>query len=178
MKGENGWQEERGTSFLECLTALPLLAIVFTAFALLLTSVTKDIVCLLADWELQQEICLVTQRLERCLASADKVEFYGTGGQTISIRCREPGNPQRERWYTYTVKQSTYQPARVTENTQPLTGDSSLGQTEITAFDCHYDGKGVFAIRVAGKSRVSKHDFALETACLVTDEVRDFYEKQ
>ena len=52
---------------------------------------------------------------------------------------------------------------------QPLTGNYSLAAVEIEAFTCEPVGRGLYELRLAGRSRVTGHRYALSTRVLLPE---------
>ncbi|MBQ7479929.1 MAG: hypothetical protein IJT01_13705 [Selenomonadaceae bacterium] len=165
---------ERGAILLETLISLPVIVFLISALGGCILWSFKTISWQKDDWELQQELHYVMERLVEDanraeyakithLAEGDSVCLYYRQNMTrAALEKREP-----DMSITYAKKDSEkYGEGRmiVDNPSMPMTGDSIFGRVNITRFRCDMVSPHIMQVQLTGKSFLTKHEYTLETA--------------
>jgi len=164
---------ERGYVLLEMLVSLPVLLFLMSVLGASVLWSFKVLSWQKDDWELQQELLYV---MERIAEDANRAEYakieHGPQGDQLSLRYRRgvsgaalEGKPREVVLYGK-QESERYGEGRifVRNISMPMTGDSLLGRVNITEFRCSMETPHTLRIRLTGKSFLTKHEFSLETA--------------
>ncbi len=164
---------ERGYVLIEALLSIPVLLFLLSALGASVLWSFKALSWQKDDWEMQQELHYVMERITEDANRAEYAEIkHGKQGDQISL-CYRRGLSQQDlekksREYVLYGKQESekYGEGRIFSKSisMPMTGDSLLGRVNITEFRCSMETPHILRVRLTGKSFLTKHEFSLETA--------------
>ncbi len=158
---------------METLLSIPVLLFLLSAFGASVLWSFKVLSWQKDDWELQQELHYVMERIAEDANRAEYAEIkHGPLGDQLSLCYRRglsrdalDGKPKEYVLYGKQVSEK-YGEGRifVKSVSMPVTGDSLLGRVNITEFRCSMETPHILRVRLTGKSFLTKHEFSLETA--------------
>ena len=156
---------------MELLVSLPVVLLLLTTTALLSFWLYQEYRNQLADWELQEEIQLVMERIVETAHSGSSyvVTDSDVGSRLTIYRRIDDWHGSRVEFsqdsLTYEILAQEGGGKRLTLNhaSWPLTGDSDSGKVNISRFECKGDGS-MLHITLTGVSRRTGHSFTLSTA--------------
>lgn len=160
---------EHGFFLLDCLLSLPLLAMMILALSLLLCTGLRSTFIFWADAELHQEVQMAFRRVVQDAELAYDIQPHMTKKGVVFYQHQPPeasGKLQVLRTAYWIHKVSGIQKLVWRDVSQPLTGNYSLAAVEIEAFSCEPVGRGLYELRLTGRSRVTGHRYTLETRVL------------
>ena len=147
---------ERGEILLELAAATPLLILLCVAIGTSFLFGVRAYALALSDWSLQEQ---VGYAMERMTADLRYAEAAKAEGGKLKVFCREAsGEPH---WVEY-ERTNEAQP-RIRRDSQPLTGQSTLGAIGMKTFEADVNGKTVF-LRLIGENQWTGQTYELETA--------------
>lgn len=148
---------ERGYGLLELMAALPLASLLLCALGVLFFMGIKTYVYMLSDWELARQVQFSMEHIRHDLLYA--VAVKDEAGK-LKIYCRDAAGPPK--WVEYGL--SSEATPRLMRNAQPVTGGSSLGDIDITAFRYQREGMRTVRFEIRGRNRLTDHTYALDSA--------------
>lgn len=150
---------ERGAALLELVVSMPLFAALFVALGTAFVFGVRAHLFLLSDWALQEQVGYAMERMVADLRYADDAEIEG---HRLRIHCRGVSGPLQ--WVSY--ERTNEAVPRIRRDSQPLTGQSTLGQIKMKEFEAKWDDdarrRAVF-LRLAGENTLTGQTYALET---------------
>ncbi len=137
---------------------MPIIAILSVALGTAFIFGVRAYLFLMSDWALQEQVGYAMERMVIDLRYAEEARIEGG---CLKIRCREVGGPLQSVVYERTNETVP----RIRRDSQPLTGQSTLGKIgmeefEVRFFDAHE--QAVF-LRLVGKNMLTGQIYALET---------------
>ena len=151
--GEN--IREKGAALLELVASMPLIAALAVALGTAFVFGVRAYLFLMSDWALQEQVGYAMERMVMDLRYAEEAKIEGG---VLKIRCREVGGPLR--WVLYERTNETV--PRIRRDSQPLTGQSTLGKIAMDEFRAEVGTQDVF-VRLAGKNTLTGQSYTLET---------------
>lgn len=160
------WQEERGFSLLELVTALPITAMLLVSLAAAFLWLVRLYVFTLSDWELQAQVRMPLERMVLEASTAGKIdgaedalrmELHDSFGKILAVQYGIKGSGEHR--ILTRRDDDGYM--------QPLTGGSMLGDICIREFSCVMLSERLAFLRITGENRLTGHQFSLETAVAV-----------
>lgn len=148
---------ERGAGLLELAAAMPLLALLLAAVGTSFAFGVRAYAFLLSDWEMQREAGFAMERMTADLRYAEDAEVLNG---RLRVRCRQTS--EAAQWVEY-ARTSGEMP-RMTRNSQPMTGESTLGPIAMTRFEAERVGARTMRLRLDAENRLTGRAFSLETA--------------
>ena len=155
--GKSWWRQEDGFSLMELSVSLPLFAVLLLSMAVLFGWGLKSYFYMVSDWQLQRDIQYSMKRISSDIMFANRVE-YGSG--YINISGKTDANQSTSVKYELTRERFP----RIRRNSQPLTGESTLGVVEIEQMDFEMAGPSAVYIHIRGKNRITGHSYELRSA--------------
>ncbi len=149
--------DERGTAILELVAAMPLVVVLSAALATAFAFGLRAYLFLLSDWALQEQVSYAMERMATDLRYAENVKIENG---KLRVYCRAvSGSPQ---WVEY-ERTGEVRP-RLRRDSQPLTGESTLGEISMQRFEAErVDARTVF-LRLVGENHLTGQTYELETA--------------
>ena len=147
--------KERGAALFELVASMPLVAALSVALGTAFAFGVRAYLFLMSDWALQEQVGYAMERMVMDLRYAEDAKIEGGD---LKIRCREVGGPLR--WVTYERTNETV--SRIRRDSQPLTGQSTLGKIAMEEFQAEIGTQTVF-LRLVGKNTLTDQSYALET---------------
>lgn len=172
MKQRGNGSSAQGFLLLDCLLSVPLLAVMMMALGLLLCTGVHSAFRFWADAELHQEVQMAFRRVVQDAELAYEIQPYATKTGIVFYQHQPPktsGNPKPIQTAYWIHKVSGIRKLVWRDVSQPLTGNYSLAAVEIEAFTCEPVGRGLYELRLAGRSRVTGHRYALSTCVLLPE---------
>lgn len=148
-------RREKGAALLELVASMPLIAALAAAVGTTFIFGVRAYYFLMSDWALQEHVSYAMERIVTDLRYAEDAK---NEGGCLKIRCREVGGPVQ----TVTYERTNETVPRIRRDSQPLTGQSTLGQIAMEDFHVEVGGPSVF-LRLAGKNLLTGQTFTLET---------------
>ncbi len=149
---------EKGTALLELVASMPLIAILSVALGTAFIFGVRAYLFLMSDWALQEQVGYAMERMVMDLRYAEEAKIEGN---RLKIHCREVGGPLD--WFVY---ERTNEPIpRIRRNSQPLTGQSTLGKIRMKEFEAKFADareQAVF-LRLVGENTLTNQIYELET---------------
>lgn len=163
--------DEGGYILMETLVALPVLVFLLSFLGGCILWMIKTVTWQKADWETEEEVRYAMERIVDDASRAEYADIYRDGervylyywGAIDSWNLSRPpatyakyykiGIPSQEDWWLCAEKTG-----------MPLTDDSLLGKVSIVEFRCTMATPHIFHVKITGRSRVTGHEFSLETA--------------
>ena len=157
----NFFRDEKGTGLLEILVALPLISVLLATFAIMLCFGIRSYVFTRSNIELQEQVRIPLERIVRDLNNAEDVKI---SGNSLAIKCRYSNELL---WVSYYLTGSNNVNSKMMRswknNSQPLTGESKLGDIQFTRFFYKITGKTVY-IEISAINCLTKKEYELHTA--------------
>ena len=156
---------------METLVSLPVIVFLLSALGGCILWTVRTVLWQKADWELQEEVRYV---MERIVEDASKTEYADIwwDGRTVYFQywdmvkswtmSRPPEAYAKYEWLGVPLEDFWWIAAERTG--MPLTGKSVLGKVTITEFHCSMATDHLFHVRITGRSKVTGHEFSLESA--------------
>ncbi|MBO4853283.1 MAG: hypothetical protein J5477_06605 [Schwartzia sp.] len=148
---------ESGAGLMELVVAMPLVVLLSAALAAAFAFGLRAYLFLLSDWALQEQVSYAMERMTTDLRYAEDAKIENG---RLRILCRAvSGSPQ---WVAYERTQEAR--PRIRRDSQPLTGESTLGEIVMRSFEAErIDAKTVF-LRLVGENLLTGQTYELETA--------------
>ena len=146
---------EKGAALLELVASMPLIAALAVALGTAFVFGVRAYLFLMSDWALQEQVGYAMERMVMDLRYAEEAKVEGG---VLKIRCREVGGPLR--WVLYERTNETV--PRIRRDSQPLTGQSTLGKIAMDEFRAEVGTQDVF-VRLVGKNTLTGQSYTLET---------------
>lgn len=152
------FREEKGSTLLSLLVSVPLLTVMLIGLATFLCFGIKRYVYLRGNYELIEQVRTPLERIVRDLNVAEQAM---KDGNRLWIYTRNTS--ESPTWNDYMLVGASSDNPRISRNSQPLTGDSKLGDIRITKFDFSVEGRTVF-VEISGKNMMTEREYTLKTA--------------
>lgn len=153
-----GLKQQQGMALLELLIAMPLLSILLVSLGTAFLWGVKLYFFAVSDWELQEQVRISVERIVRDITYADSVKLVG---EEVRIWIKDD-DTTGQKYVVYTINGSRL--PEITKNSQPMTGQSRLGEIGITKFHFRMQGARTVFIEIEGENTLTKRKFLLETA--------------
>lgn len=153
-----GLKQQKGMALLELLVAIPLLSILLASLGTAFLWGLKFYFFAVSDWELQEQVRISIERIVRDITYADRVKLVG---EEVRIWIKDDETTD-QKYVVYTTNGSRL--PEITKNSQPMTGQSRLGEIAITKFNFRMQGTRTVFIEIEGENTLTKRRFLLETA--------------
>lgn len=148
---------EKGAGLLGLVAAMPLIGLLLAAFGTMFVFGARAYFFLLSDWALQEQVGYAMERMTTDLRYAEDVKL---DGGRLRVFCRATdGSPA---WVVY--EKTKEMQARIMRDSQPLTGQSTLGRISMREFKTERVGDRTVLLRLIGENLVSGRTYELETA--------------
>ena len=161
--------DERGQVLWEMMVSLPVIMLLLTSlgggFLWLMGCYTKE----MADLELTNEMRMSMAQVTDDMRYAKSISSAPIDGNYDQLTITLPDNTKVIYWVArYNLSWRLVR----NSNNMPLTGESSLGKTDVVTFHCRNDSgyTDVWQIELAAASRLTGHKFSLRTAVYVGTE--------
>ena len=148
---------EKGTGILELVAAMPLIVFLIAALGTAFVYGVRSYLFLLSDWALQEQVGYAMERMTADLRYAEDVKL--DGGQ-LRILCRAAGGSAA--WVVYEKTQESW--PRMMRDSQPLTGQSTLGKIVMRQYVSKFVGDKTILLRLVGENLLTGRMYELETA--------------
>ena len=140
---------------MELAASTPIIAALFVALGTAFAFGVRAYLFLMSDWALQEQVGYAMERMVMDLRYADDARMEGN---RLKIHCREMGDLLQ--WVAY--ERTNDAVPRIRRDSQPLTGQSTLGKIAMDDFHVEVGEQAVF-LRLAGKNTLTGQSYALET---------------
>lgn len=148
---------EKGTGFLELVAAMPLIVLLIAALGTTFAFGVRAYLFLLGDWALQEQVGYAMERMATDLRYAEDVKL---DGGRLRILCRAANGPAA--WVVYEATRESW--PRMMRDSQPLTGQSTLGKIVMRQFSPKFVGDRTVLLRLIGENLLTGRTYELETA--------------
>ena len=135
--------------------SMPMIAALSVALGTAFIFGVRAYIFLMSDWALQEQVGYAMERMVMDLRYAEKAQIEGN---RLRIYCRGVGGSVRLVVYERTNETVP----RIRCDSQPLTGQSTLGKIAMEDFHVEVGTQTVF-VRIAGKNLLTDQSYALET---------------
>lgn len=165
-----------GFVLLEAVAALPVLILLLVVAGMMMANSWKAYRYHLADEELQQEVRQALDRVTEDMLTARRAEPM-TYKRGVKIYHRKTAFSKKNEDSTTETKYylNDYGRVKLVQNDAfaPMTGDHALAGVTITDFFCRpvAEKRGLYEIRLEGKSEVTGHVYSLHTAVYLPDDI-------
>lgn len=149
-------RQEKGFSMMELSVSLPLFAVLLLSLTVIFGWGIKSYFFMVSDWALQRDVQFSMKRICNDVMFADRVEC---DSGRITIYGKTSDNKTTRVNYELTRENFP----RIRRNSQPLTGESSLGTIEIEEMDFDAVGEVGLYIHIKGRNRATGHEYELRT---------------
>ena len=149
---------EKGAALLELIASVPLIAVLSVALGTAFIFGVRAYLFLMSDWALQEQVGYAMERMVMDLRYAEDAKIEGN---RLKVRCRELGGPLY--WFVYERTNDTV--PRIRRDSQPLTGQSTLGKIKMKEFEARFADareQAVF-LRLLGENTLTGQTYELET---------------
>ena len=149
---------EKGAALLELIASVPLIAVLSVALGTAFIFGVRAYLFLMSDWALQEQVGYAMERMVMDLRYAEDAKIEGN---RLKVRCREVGGPLY--WFVYERTNDTV--PRIRRDSQPLTGQSTLGKIKMKEFEARFADareQAVF-LRLLGENTLTGQTYELET---------------
>ena len=149
---------EKGAALLELIASVPLIAVLSVALGTAFIFGVRAYLFLMSDWALQEQVGYAMERMVMDLRYAEEAKIEGN---RLKVRCREVGGPLY--WFVYERTNDTV--PRIRRDSQPLTGQSTLGKIKMKEFEARFADareQAVF-LRLLGENTLTGQTYELET---------------
>ncbi len=149
---------QKGAALLELAASMPMIAALSVALGTAFIFGVRAYIFLMSDWALQEQVGYAMERMVMDLRYAEKAQIEG---KRLRIYCRGVGGSVRSVVYERTNETVP----RIRCDSQPLTGQSTLGKIAMEEFEAtFFDSReqAVF-LRLAGKNTLTDQTYTLET---------------
>ena len=147
---------EKGAALLELVASMPLIAMLAVAVGTTFIFGVRAYYFLMSDWALQEQVSYAMERMVTDLRYAQDAKIENG---RLKIYGREVSGPLR--WVTYERTNETI--PRIRRDSQPMTGQSTLGQIGMEEFQAELVGTRAVFLRLAGKNLLTGQSYSLET---------------
>ena len=148
---------EKGTGFLELVAAMPLIVLLVAALGTTFAFGVRAYLFLLGDWALQDQVGYAMERMTTDLRYAEDVKL---DGGRLRVLCRAANGPAA--WVVYEATRESW--PRMMRDSQPLTGQSTLGKIVMRQFASKFVGDRTVLLRLIGENLLTGRTYELETA--------------
>ena len=149
--------EEKGAGLLELVAAMPLVVLLSAALATAFAFGLRAYLFLLSDWALQEQVSYAMERMAADLRYAEDAKIENG---KLRVFCRAvSGSPQ---WVEY--ERTREARPRIRRDSQPLTGESTLGEISMQRFEAERIGGRTVFLRLVGENLLTGRTYELETA--------------
>lgn len=148
---------EKGTGFLELVAAMPLIVLLVAALGTTFAFGVRAYLFLLGDWALQEQVGYAMERMTTDLRYAEDVKL---DGGRLRVLCRAANGPAA--WVVYEATRESW--PRMMRDSQPLTGQSTLGKIVMRQFSPKFVGDRTVLLRLIGENLLTGRTYELETA--------------
>ena len=161
---------EQGYCLLESMIALPVLVFLLSVLGGCLLWTVKMASWQKADWEAQEEVRYIMERIveDACRSDYANIQWQG---RTLYLYYRGHYTPEyMDKMPEYYAKYDRLWTSEenawifIGKNAVPATGKSLLGKVAVTAFHCRMETPHILHVELTGKSCLTGHEFSLETA--------------
>ena len=149
---------EKGAALLELIASVPLIAVLSVALGTAFIFGVRAYLFLMSDWALQEQVGYAMERMVMDLRYAEDAKIEGN---RLKVHCRELGGPLY--WFVYERTNDTV--PRIRRDSQPLTGQSTLGKIKMKEFEARFADareQAVF-LRLLGENTLTGQTYELET---------------
>ncbi len=172
-------RNEHGYVLLEALLSLPMMIFLMTLLGGIFLWMGKTAYIQLADWELENSMTIVMNRLVDDLVRAKQVDWYhGVYDDNLRIYAHADGDPKSAEKFPLVTKlyarkrDGGHHRYRIIYQTAsaPLTGSSILGNVYVSDFQCERVAPDILHIICTGTSDRTNHSYTLETSVYLKGE--------
>ena len=142
---------------MEIAVATPLLALLCVAIGTVFVFGVRAYALVLSDWSLQEQVGYAMERMTADLRYAENAKVQDG---KLRVLCRESSGAAH--WVEYERTAET-QP-RIRRDSQPLTGQSTLGAIGMKTFEAEIVGERTVFLRLVGENQWTGQAYELETA--------------
>ena len=157
------WQKQSGYGLVELMVSLPILILMLLSLSAAFLWFLKSYLLVFSEFELHNQVRMPMERIAHDLTYADQAALLSDG-----IRIFVWNSQGNKDWVVYTFENS-----RIYRDTQPLTGDTRIGDMVITKFQCEQKEPRNIYIEIEGKNLTTGYTFSLETAVQLLDKSKD-----